>query len=223
MKVLKLVPVLLLLLSTLQGCYAFKWKPANLTDKQLEELIKNDKPDEIKVTFWDLPLWIKIHYILTVIFGILGVWKFLPIVITKIKSALDNSKRRKILRCIFENPGISLRELEEVTNMNRSTLRFHLDFLEEEGLIYSIKIGKHRLIFPSNFKIKYDRILKSERKRQIIELLNQNGGLTIKDIAKNLGISYHTAYRHVMDLEQMGIITINDGLVKLSNSKIILY
>jgi len=63
MKVPKLVPVLLLLLFTLQGCYAFKWKPANLTDKQLEELIKNDKPDEIKVTFWDLPLWIKIFII----------------------------------------------------------------------------------------------------------------------------------------------------------------
>jgi len=215
MKVPKLVPVLLLLLFTLQGCYAFKWKPANLTDKQLEELIKNDKPDEVRVSFWDLPLWIKIHYVLTVILGILGVWKFLPIVVTKIKSALDNSRRRKILRCIFENPGISLRDLEKLTNMNRSTIRYHLDFLEKEGLSYSIRIGKHRLFFPCNSNVELDRIVKSKRKRQIIELLNGNGNLTIRDIAENLGVSYHTAYRHIVDLERVGIVTVSNGSVKL--------
>ena len=99
--------------------------------------------------------------------------------------------------------------------MNRSTLRFHLDFLEKEKLIYSIKIGKHRLFFPCNSNVELDRIIKSKRKRQIIELLNGNGNLTIRDIAKNLGISYHTAYRHIMDLERVGIVTVSNGSVKL--------
>lgn len=216
MRLISTFLILVLVLLSLQGCYAFKWKPANLTDKQLEELIKNDKPDEIKVTFWDLPLWIKIHYILTVILGIIGVWKFLPIVISKIKLALDSSRRRKILRLITKNPGVSLRELEELTNMNRSTLRFHLDFLENEGLIYSIRVGKYRLFFPSDSDVKYDqKILKSKRKKQIVKLLSQNGKLTISDIAKNLGVSYYTAYRHIMDLERMRIVTISDGLIKL--------
>jgi len=99
--------------------------------------------------------------------------------------------------------------------MNRSTLRFHLDFLEKEGLVYSIKIGKYRLFFPYHSNVELDQILKSKRKRQIIELLNKNGNLTIRDIAKNLGISYHTAYRHIMDLEKIGIVTVSNGSVKL--------
>ncbi len=215
-RTLRLIVIIILLTFLLHGCYAFKWKPANLTDKQLQELIEHDKPDEIKISFWDLPLWIKLHYILTVILGALGIWKFLPIVITKIKSALDNSRRRKILRLIIKNPGVSLRELEELTNMNRSTLRFHLDALESEGLIYSVRLGKYRLFFPSDSEMRLERVLKSERKGQILKLLSQNGGLTIGDIAKNLGISYHAAYRHVKDLEQIGVVTLNGRLVRLN-------
>ncbi len=219
MKVLKAALVILLVLLTLQGCYAFKWKPANLTDNQLKELIKNDKPDEIKVSFWDLPWWIKLHYILTVILSILGIWKLLPFVITKVKSVLDNSRRRTILRCIFENPGISLKEIEEITKINRSTLRFHLVLLEKKKLIYSIKIGKYRLFFPYYSEAEYNQIyqvLKSKRKKQIIELLNKNSSLSIGDIAEKLGVCYHTAYRHIMDLKEIGMVAVNDGSVKLN-------
>ncbi len=96
MKALKVISTILLLSFLLQGCYAFKWKPANLTDKQLQELIEHDKPDEVRISFWDLPLWVKMQYILTVLAGMLGALKFLPLILTKVKSVLDNSKRSKI-------------------------------------------------------------------------------------------------------------------------------
>ncbi len=214
MRTLKAVLALLMLLSfSLQVCYAFKWKPANLTDKQLQELIKNDKPDEIKITFWQLPWWIKLHYIVTTILGILGIWKFLPIVVTKVKSALENAKRRKILRIVMKNPGISFKELEEVTGMNRSTLRFHVDSLEREGWIRSIRIGKHKLLFANGQDVRID--VKSDRKRRIIELLSRKDNLSIKELADLLGVSYHTAYRHVTDLKDLGIVAIENGSVKL--------
>ena len=214
MRVLSVVLALLILLYfSLQICYAFKWKPANLTDKQLQELIKNDKPDEIKVTFWQLPWWIKLHYILTTILGILGIWKFLPIVVTKVKSALENAKRRKILRVVMKNPGISLKELEDITGMNRSTLRFHIDFLEKEGWVRSVRVGKHRLLFANGQDVHVD--IKSERKRRIIELLSGRDGLSIKELANLLGVSYHTAYRHVMDLKEWGIVAVENGSVRL--------
>jgi predicted transcriptional regulator len=41
----------------------------------------------------------------------------------------------------MKNPGISLKELEDYTKMNRSTLRFHLNSLESESWIYSIKMA----------------------------------------------------------------------------------
>jgi len=195
---------------------AAKVKPANISDEELKKIIESDPADEVKISFWDLPLWIKIHYILTVILGALGIWKFLPIVITRVKSALENAKRRRILKIIMQNPGISLKELEELTKMNRSTLRFHLNLLENEGWIYSVQIGKHRLFFLTyDDNINLSTLIKSERKKQIIELLNQNRELTIKEIANKLGINYKTVHKHISQLRNIGLVCVNDGKIKL--------
>ncbi len=89
--------------------------------------------------------------------------------------------------------------------MNRSTLRFHIDLLEDEGWICSIKAGRHRLFFLTDSDdINPSTLVKSERKKQIIELLNQNGELTVKEIANRLGISYKTAHRYISQLKSMG-------------------
>lgn len=195
---------------------AAKVKPANISDEELKKIIESDPADEVKISFWDLPLWIKIHYILTVILGALGIWKFLPIVITRVKSALENAKRRRILKIIMQNPGISLKELEKLTKMNRSTLRFHLNLLENEGWIYSVQIGKHRLFFLTyDDNINLSTLIKSERKKQIIELLNQNRELTIKEIANKLGINYKTVHKHISQLRNIGLVCVNDGKIKL--------
>jgi len=215
MSSLRLLALFLIFLALTHLSLAAKIKPANISDDELKKIIERDPADEIKVSFWDLPLWIKIYEIVAVILSIFGIWKFLPIVITKIKSALENAKRLKILKIVMENPGISLKELEECTKMNRSTLRFHLDILESEGWIRSIKIGKHRLFFASCGDVHPITFIKSERKRQIIELLNQNRELTIKEIANKLGISYNTAHRHISQLQKIGIVTINNGTVRI--------
>ncbi len=217
-KIFKLlfVFVAVFLIST-ASCYAFKWRPANLTDKQLQELIKNDKPDERKVTFWDLPLWIKIHYLLTLLLGVLGIWKFLPLILSKIRFPLDDSKKDRILRCLLENPGATAVEISKSTGINRSTLRYYLSRLEKDGIIYSAKAGKYRLFFPcAECRIDREDLVKSKRKRQILDILKQNGGLKISDIAECLGVSYHTAYRHVLELERMGAIYLEDGIVRIN-------
>ncbi len=211
-----LVQFCLIILIITHLSIATKIKPANISDEELKKIIKSDPADEIKISFWDLPLWIKIHEIIAIILGVLGIWKILPIVIAKIKSALENEKRRKILKIIIKNPGISLKELEELTGMNRSTLRFHLKSLEDEGWIHSVQTGKHRSFFLTDGDdVDPLTLVKSERKKQIIELLNQNGELTIKDIADKLGISYKTAHRHISQLKSMGIVKVDRGTVML--------
>lgn len=216
---LRLLVIFLIILTVMHPSLAATIKPANISDDELKKIIESDPADEVKVPFWELPLWIKIYEIVAVILSILGIWKFLPIVITKIKSALENEKRRKVLKIIMNNPGISLKELEELTKMNRSTLRFHIDLLEDEGWIYSIRTGKHRLFYLTNSdEINPSTLVKSERKKQIIELLNQNGELTIKEIADKLEISYKTAHSHISQLRKIGVVTVNNGVVKLNLS-----
>ena len=181
-----------------------KIKPANISDEELMERVKNDPTTEVKVSFWQLPLRIKIHHIVTVIAGILAAWKLLPFVVTKIKSVLDSRKRRKILRMIMENPGISLKELQKITGENRSTLRYHINLLEEENWIASIKAGNNRLLFLVGQD--KDTALKSRRKREIVELLERNGSMTAKEMASALSMDLKTVHHHLKELKRVGVI-----------------
>ena len=194
---------------------AFSDEPINVSDEELQEILKKDDPNEIPISFWDLPLWIKIHYVITTVLCIIGVWKFLPILITKLKSALENAKRRKILKIIMKNQGISVAELEAITKENRSTLRYHLSRLEDEGWIKTVKFGKNRLIFLNTDDIDLTGVVKG-RKREIVELLKENGGLTPSQIAERLKLNVKTVYHHLNDLMELGIVTkCEDGKYKL--------
>jgi len=185
---------------------AFSDEPINVSDKELQEILKKDDPNEIPISFWDLPLWIKIHYVITTVLCIIGVWKFLPILITKLKSALENAKRRKILKIIMKNQGISVAELEAITKENRSTLRYHLSRLEDEGWIKTVKFGKNRLIFLNTGDIDLTGVVKG-RKREIVEILKENGDLTSSQIAERLKLNVKTVYYHLNDLMELGIVT----------------
>ena len=198
---------LIFLLNLIMSTLAFEVKPANISDEELMERVKNDPTTEVKVSFWQLPLWIKIHHIVTVIAGILAAWKFIPFVVTKIKSVLASRKRRKILKIIMENPGISLKELQEITGEDRSTLRYHIDALEKEGWIVSIKAGNNRLLFLVGQN--KDTALKSRRKREIVELLERNGSMTAKEIASALNMDLKTVHHHLKELKRVGVIGVD--------------
>ncbi len=207
---------LTILIITTPTVLAFNDHPINISDKELKKILEKDDLNEIPISFWELPLWIKIHYIVTVFLGLLTTWKLLPIVITKIKSALENVKRRKILKIIMENQGLSLTELEKITGENRSTLRFHLSKLEQDGWIKSVKRGKNRLIFLNTSNIN-PTILVKGKKREIVELLKENGGLTLNQIAERLNLNFKTVYYHLNELRKMGILTKdNEGKYKLT-------
>ena len=194
---------------------AFSDEPINVSDKELQEILKKDDPNEIPISFWDLPLWIKIHYTITIVLGIIGVWKFLPILITKLKSALENAKRRRILKIIMKNQGISVSELEVITGENRSTLRYHLSRLEQEGWIKTVKFGKNRIVLLNTDGIDLTSIING-RKREIVELLKENGGLTPLQIAERLKLNVKTVHHYLRDLIELGVVTkCEDGKYKL--------
>ena len=215
MKAKLLILLFLTFLLNLPISEAAKIKPANISDEELMERVKNDPPDEVKVSFWQLPLWIKIHHIVTVILGLLTAWKLLPIVVTKIKSALESVKRRRILRVIMENQGVSLTELEKITGENRSTLRYHLSKLEGEGWIRTIKVGNSKLVLLNTSELNPEIV--GGRKKDIVELLEKHGRLTAKQIAERLDLNVKTVYYHLRELKERGIVKKEGNEFKLTD------
>lgn len=207
--------IFIVLIILIPQVLAFKSKPANISDEELQKLIENDAPDEIPVSFWELPLWIKLHEIYTRLYWVLISLIFvLPFIILKLKNALDNRKRRRILEIIKECPGITITQLQKLTNMNRNTLRYHLSFLEKENLIYSIKVGSRKLLFSTD-KHATQHLLLSDKKKQIIEILSKSNGISIRQLSEMLNISQKTVYYHIKNLKELGIVDVKEGRVFL--------
>ena len=215
---LDFLPVFLILISTSEAATV---KPANISDGELMERVKNDPADEIKVSFWDLPLWIKMHHILTLVAGFIAIWKLLPFFIGKIKVGLKNRSRKKVLEFITRNPGVSLKDLDEHFKISRSTLRYHVDVLEREGKIITIKAGKERLAFPVEYFIFNGRdvdkaiVLRSDARKRILDVLSKNGDMTLGELARTLEMNYKTLHYHVNILQKVGFVDFDGRNVKV--------
>ncbi|UCD01592.1 MAG: winged helix-turn-helix transcriptional regulator [Promethearchaeota archaeon] len=55
----------------------------------------------------------------------------------------------EILNIIQENPGINSSEISRVLNLSRNTIKYHIDKLSEENLIYLTKKGRKIELYPN--------------------------------------------------------------------------
>ena len=208
---------ILIILLLLNSATAAEIKPANISDEELQKIIMNDPPDEKKISFWDLPLWIKLHHIATLLIGFIALLKLLPFVLTRLKTALENRRRLKILNFIKKNQGLSIAQLQNEIGINRSTLKYHLSILEREGLISTVKVGNKRLIFAGKPPDKVILAVKSsERKSQIIDLLSEADGLKLREISEKMKINFKLLHYHIKELEKLGLVSVRGGRVYLN-------
>ncbi|MBN1539167.1 MAG: winged helix-turn-helix transcriptional regulator [Candidatus Thermoplasmatota archaeon] len=59
----------------------------------------------------------------------------------------------KVIRYISKHPGSSFSEIMRTLGLNESTLRYHLEKFERDGLITSKKIGRQRCYFSLEEKV----------------------------------------------------------------------
>ena len=122
---------------------------------------------------------------------------------------LDN--RDKIFAYISNNPGSHLRKTARELKISLSTLRYHLDKLEKNGLIVSQKLYNLKIYFVSG-KLKPEeraltQLLQQKRFRDIILILVESPGSTSSQIAQRLSISHSTASKYINILEDRKILS----------------
>jgi CheY-like chemotaxis protein/signal transduction histidine kinase len=123
--------------------------------------------------------------------------------------AYDN--RKQIFRYVSDNPGSHLRKIAKQLEMNLSTLRYHIDRLEKDGLIVSQRQNNLKFYYASG-KLKpheknLTRLLQQEHFRNIILLLIDSPGSTFSQIADSLSMSPSSASKYVNILEDEKILS----------------
>ena len=176
----------------------------------------NQNPETIAVdeyiTFWDLPLWIKIAFILTLIAGFFAAVKFLPPFAGRIESILENKKRKKVMEFITENPGKSVDEIASEMNIKRDSLRYHIKRLSRGDFIVIENTDNSRRVFPnhgtfSGLERKIISMSHNPTQLKILALITKYPGIRNADLKDELGISKSAVSWHVGKIRSAGLLS----------------
>ncbi|EHQ36760.1 transcriptional regulator, MarR family [Methanoplanus limicola DSM 2279] len=158
-------------------------------------------------TFADLPLWVQVSEIVCLIFSLFAIIKYLPVLIGKTKTYRKNPKRNLILDYISENPGATLSDIERSLMINRGTLRYHIDILNSSHKISIMHRGNKAHLFYNSGRYSENQkkaivISGNEAAMRIISIIDNNPGITNKQIAVILGVNKGTVTYHIRKLKE---------------------
>jgi len=175
-----------------------------------KELIDTTGADAT-ISFWELPLWIKIAYISGIFLAFLGLFKVIPIVLARIKNVLENQNRQGIFKYILNNPGCTIAEISDKQEINRGSVKYHIYTLEYEGKIILTKIGKFLRLFQNSEAFKGDEKkmaahLKSETSRLILRTIFENPGITNQELTDKFHVDKSTIHWHIQQFRNDNIV-----------------
>lgn len=124
------------------------------------------------------------------------------------ENAFEHKTRKQIFRFIQTNPGSTLGTIKRVLDLNRSTLTYHLNFLERNKDIYSKKDGKTRRYFCSGrgtFSLlpEVDPDSLTMIQRSLIGFIKRYPGITQKELTRRTKKNQQTISYNINKLIEM--------------------
>jgi len=123
---------------------------------------------------------------------------------------INNGTRAEILQVIKRFPGIHFRALQRVLGIANGSLQYHLDVLENQGLVKKFKGYGYTRFYPKeyeNINHKVMSVLTHPTVENLLTLMLRHEKITLKEISETLGISQSTVLWHLRRLEDAGIIS----------------
>ena len=112
----------------------------------------------------------------------------------------DNKTRKMIYNYISSHQGASFGDIKKVLDINKSTLTYHLIYLERTDKIHSKKEGKRRCYYPKHRtvsemypspKSNMDSLTKIQK--NLINIIQNRSGITKDEIIKKTRLNIHSA------------------------------
>jgi predicted transcriptional regulator len=173
---------------------------------------------QISEPFWTLGLILMITFVgtgigLATFFGATEIGYlallslFLPLYVRlKKKDVLSHFTRGQIFGFIQANPGTHYNAIIQHLGLNNGVGAYHLQVLEREGYIKSLRDGIYKRFYPTGVKVPEKRLHLSRLQRDILIEIQKHPGVTQKQISKLLDESKQVVNYHVKILENAGLI-----------------
>ena len=127
------------------------------------------------------------------------------------EEVLEYETRRRLYQLIESEPGLHMRELERRTGIPLGTLRHHLRYLEEHGLVDLVEDKNVTRYFASVLPEEADRralaALRQEALRRVLlYVLTRGGSASYQDIQAHLGAPPSTLAVYLSQLVDRGLL-----------------
>ena len=124
------------------------------------------------------------------------------------EDVLDNRVRYLIHGTIDENPGIHFNALLEQLELPNGSGVYHLEVLEREHFITSVRDGRLKRFYSTNSSIPDSHRMTPEQVRSgTLALIARRPGISQKEIIEELGVDRDTVGYHLRELVREGRIT----------------
>jgi len=117
------------------------------------------------------------------------------------EKVLDHETRGMIRGYIVANPGDHYNSIKEALELPNGTLAYHIQVLQKEMIVRSVKDGKFRRFYPAEMRIP-EGGEPTKIQRVILDLIRTNPGITPRDAAGLLGLTSSTVSYHLEKLEE---------------------
>lgn len=124
-------------------------------------------------------------------------------------SPLETENRRRVFLYVQENPGLHMGELERRLDLAPGTLAYHLQYLEEVGLVEPKQESYYKRYYARGDVGRVERetlrLLRQQVPRHIVAELLLSTGLPHKEIASRFELAPSTVSYHLDKLVKAGL------------------
>jgi len=153
------------------------------------------------VSFWQLPLWVKVAGIIDTI----AVAAFLlaaPLIIGRMQNVLENRNRLSIFNYVLRNPGCTQSEISSVNNMKSGTVKYHVQMLASEGKLTLRRMGKFtRLFNSSRANSELEKVvlsyIKNETSKSLLCAIMEEPGVTNGRLSERFRLDKSSVHWHL--------------------------
>ena len=124
---------------------------------------------------------------------------------TKTKDVMDNKTRLALHGVIVERPGIHYSAIREEFGLANGAAAYHLNVLERESFIRSVRDGKLKRFYSAHVKVPEDMGRTPEATREaIVELVRERPGINQLEVMEELGLDRASASYYLRELVKEG-------------------
>lgn len=124
---------------------------------------------------------------------------------------LDHGRRDALLAHVRDNPGLTLTDLAEATQIPRNTATYHLNRLEKEGIVASARKGRARLYFAVGGEARRSQAdafaaLRHDNGMALARAVGDAPGIDQQALCQKLGLAPSLVHWHADRLLACGVL-----------------